>query len=409
MPNQTLRERLPRAAFTITTRTALAATMLVGAVGCGSHGSDSDSGGRSVADLDLGAVQTLRLDANDTVGVTSTGVYTVADGKIYGVDYRSGAKSWQIQPPTAPVDKDRIQVLDTGKVLLAGWQGTAGLTAYDADTGVQLFWSTPNDEWAEADDATGQFVHTDPRTGQQSWTVDPATVGCATPLSKDSPALFDSDVATLAAGPGVDIFRCPAPGGRYRIGGLDRASGKAVWQREVPDERSFLRATGRIGLVVSDGSVETIDTSNGKSLGSRKPASDKEFRIPQPDGSALTLDSYVFSEDKEMRLTEPGGATRWTVPLDATKEQIQPLTVSGGNAVLALMQERSDAKKTWLLAYDPKNGKRTVVIGPGPTAAGEKPTLTMGLEVTGTRVYDSPWGVLVAGPGNTYATIPATR
>lgn len=401
---------------TIAARAALTASVLAGAVSCGSDDATTNPGKPSIPDLDLAAVKTLALDANESYGVMANGLYTVVNGDVFGVDSRSGQKLWWIQSPTTPVDKDKIQVLDSGRVLLVGWKDSPRLTAYDSGTGLQM-WHTPAEQWFEADDSSGQFVHNDPRTGERRWSVDPGTVGCSTPLSKDPPALFDTDGATLTEPtgvldperPGVDVFRCAAPNGHYVVGGLDRTTGATAWHREVPEKGSFLRGPGHIGTIKTGGTVETIDMADGKSLGSRKPSSDKELHIPYADGSALTLDSYVIADDKEMRLQEPDGKTRWTVPLD-TKEEMQPLMVSSGNAVFTLMRQRADSDyKAWLIAYDTENGHRTVVVGPGPTAAGEKPTLTMNLNAVGTQVRSAPWGLLVAGPDHGYAAIPVTR
>ncbi|MVU76581.1 PQQ-binding-like beta-propeller repeat protein [Nocardia sp. ET3-3] len=400
MPTSTLRERLPQR----TLRAAVTVAVLAGSAACGSHDSSTDSAKPVVPDLDLGAVKALTLDANDSFGVMTNGVYTVAGQDITGVDIHTGQKLWHISSPTTP-DKNKIQVVDSGHVLVVGAKDAPGLTAYDTGTGQQL-WSTPAEEWFESDDSTGQFVHNDPRTGAKRWSVDPGTVGCATPLSKDLPALFDLDVPSLAVPPDVDTFRCAAPNGRFVVGGLDRTTGATAWHREVPEKGSFLRGPGRIGTVEIDGKLETIDMGTGKSLSSRKPSSDKELRIQLADGSALTLDSYVMADNKNMRLQEPDGTTRWTVTLDP-KEESQPLMASSGNAVFTLVGERADSSyKAWLIAYDTKDGKRTVVAGPGPTAAGEKPTLTMNLGAVDTGIDPASWGLLVTGPDNGYAVIP---
>ncbi|MGW4248815.1 outer membrane protein assembly factor BamB family protein [Nocardia sp. NPDC004722] len=400
---------------TIAARAALAAAVLVGAAGCGAHDSAAAADRPSVPNLKLDAVRALTLEPNDSFGVTADAIYTVANGDAFGVGSGSGAKLWWIQSPTKPVDKDKIQVLDSGRVLLLGWKDQPGLTAYDASTGLQM-WHTDAEQWFEDDESTGQFIHRNPRTGEQSWSVDPATLGCATPLSEELPALFGTDVVDLterpslidtAERPGIEVFRCATPGGKFAVGGLDRATGSTVWHREVPEMGSFLRATGRIGTVISGETIETVDLTTGHSLGSRKGNPDKELRITQPDGTALVLDSSVMSEDKEMRLLEPDGTTRWTVPLDPHREELQPLMTSAGNAIFAVMRQPADPDyRSWLLAYDPRTGKRSAVIGPGPTAAGEKPTLTMPLNLAHRTVHPAPWGVLVAGPDNTYATIP---
>ncbi|WP_162958351.1 PQQ-binding-like beta-propeller repeat protein [Nocardia yunnanensis] len=415
MPIPTLRERLPRRALTSAARAVFATTVLVGTMGCGSHDSRSDPSRPTVPNLKLDAVKALTLEPNDEFGVTSDAIYTVENGDVYGVDGHSGLKLWWIKSPVTPVDKDAIQVLDSGRVLLLGWTDHKGLTAYDAGTGLQM-WHTDAEQWFEDDESTGQFIHRNPRTGEQTWSVDPATLGCATPLSEELPALFGTDVVDLterpslidtAERPGVEVFRCATPGGTFAVGGLDRATGSTVWHREVPELGSFLRAAGQIAVVISGDTIETVNMTTGHSLGSRKGHPDKELRITQPDGAALVLDSSTLSEDKEMRLLEPDGTARWTVPLDPKREELQPLMNSAGNAIFAVMRQQADPDyRSWLLAYDPRSGKRSVVIGPGPTAAGEKPMLTMPLNLAHRTVHPAPWGILVAGPDNTYATIP---
>ncbi|WP_458687730.1 outer membrane protein assembly factor BamB family protein [Nocardia tengchongensis] len=400
----TLRERLPRRVLRTCARVALSAGLLAAAAGCGSGNSATATGGSGVPELDLTAVRALPLEANDSLGVTANGVYTLADGGITGVDIHNGQQLWHIPSAGAPPEPGKIQVLDAGRVLLAGWQGTPGLTAYDTATGKQL-WDTPAEQWFESDSTSGQFVHSDPRTGAQLWSVDPGTLGCATPLPKDLPALFDSDTPSLAEGPGVIVFRCATAAARTVVGGLDRASGSVVWHRELPEKGNFLRGPGRMAIVVTEGTIDTVDLADGKTLGTRKAASDKELRALLADGSSLTMDSYVIADDKNMRLQAPDGATRWTVPLDASKEEMQPLMVSSRDSAFLLMRE-SSGYKYWLVAYDTKSGKRTVVIGPGATAAGEKPSLTMNLDISRTRLYPAPWGLLVTGPDNGYATIP---
>ncbi|MFE3194544.1 PQQ-binding-like beta-propeller repeat protein [Nocardia sp. NPDC059240] len=401
MPIPTLRQRLPRRALTTIASAVCATTVLVG---CGSHDSASNADRPSVPNLKLDGVQALNLDANESFGVMANGVYTVTGHEVTGVDIHTGQKLWQISSPTA-LDKDKTQVLDAGHVLMVGGKDQPGLTAYDTATG-QVLWSTPAEQWFEADESTGQFVHNDSRTGTQRWSVDPGTLGCATPLSKDLPALFDLGVPSLVESPSVDVFRCASPNGRFVVGGLDRATGATVWHREVANKGSFLRGPGRIGTVRTGDTLETVDMATGKSLGSRKPVSDNELHIFLGDGSALTLDSDVIAEDKDMRLQEPDGKIRWTVPLDP-KEESQPLMANSGNAVFTLVRQRADSSyKAWLIAYDAKDGKRTVVAGPGPTATGEKPTLTMNLGAVDTGLDSGPWGLLVAGPDNGYATIP---
>ncbi|MFF0632021.1 PQQ-binding-like beta-propeller repeat protein [Nocardia sp. NPDC004151] len=404
MPIPTLRERVPRRVFRACARVALAAGLAAAATGCGSSGSATITDGSTVPDVDLNAVKTLSLGPNESFGVMSTGVYTLADDGITRVDVRTGLQLWKIASTGAPPEQGKIQVLDRGHVMLAGWQDTPGLTAYDTTSGKRL-WDTPAEQWFESDSATGQFVHFDPRTGAQRWSVDPGTLGCATPLPKDLPALFDSDAPSLAEGPGVVVFRCAAAGGRTIVGGLDRTTGSTVWRRDLPEKGNFLRGPGRMAIVVTEGTVDTVDMADGASLGTRQAASDKEFRALLADGSSLTMDSYVIADDTNMRLQAPDGTVRWSVPLDATKEEMQPLMVSSRNAVFLLMRENGGAK-AWLVAYDTKNGKRTVVLGPGPTAAGEKPTLTMNLDISRTRLYPAPWGILVTGPDNSFAAIP---
>ncbi|MGW4355934.1 outer membrane protein assembly factor BamB family protein [Nocardia sp. NPDC004582] len=404
MPIPTLRERVPRRVFRACARVALAVGLSAVAAGCGSSGSAAIADVSTVPDLDLSAVKTLSLGPSESFGVMSTGVYTLADDGITRMDVRTGLQLWKIASTGAPPEQGKIQVLDRGHVMLAGWRGAPGLTAYDTSSGKRL-WDTPAEQWFESDSGTGQFVHLDPRTGEQRWSVDPGTLGCATPLPKDLPALFDSDVPSLAEGPGVVVFRCTAAGGRTVVGGLDRTTGATVWRRDIPEKGNFLRGPGRMAIVVAEGTVDTVDMADGTSLGSRKAASDKEFRALLADGSSLTMDSYVIADDKDMRLQAPNGSVRWSVPLDASKEEMQPLMVSGRNAVLLLMRENSGAK-AWLVAYDTKNGKRTVILGPGPTAAGEKPTLTMNLDISHTRLYPAPWGILVTGSDNSYAAIP---
>ncbi|MFD7846544.1 PQQ-binding-like beta-propeller repeat protein [Nocardia sp. NPDC059764] len=404
MPIPTLRERVPRRVLRACAHAALAAGLAAAAAGCGSSGSASTTDGSTVPDLDLSAVKTLSLGPSESFGVTSTGVYTLADDGITGVDIHTGQQLWKIASTGTPPEQGKIQVLDSGRVLLAGWPGTPGLTAYDTGTGTRL-WDTPAEQWFESDSATGQFVHFDPRTGEQRWSVDPGTLGCATPLPKDLPALFDSDGPSLADGPGVVVFRCAAAGGRTVVGGLARTTGSTVWHRDIPEKGNFLRGPGRMAIVVTDGSIDTVDMADGSSLGGRKASSDKEFRALLADGSSLTMDSYVIADDKDMRLQAPDGSVRWSVPLDAHEEEMQPSMVSSRNAVFLLMREGSGSK-AWLVAYDTKNGKRTVVLGPGPTTAGEKPTLTMNLDITHTRLFPAPWGILVTGSDNSYAAIP---
>ncbi|MEU6581306.1 hypothetical protein [Nocardia sp. NPDC046763] len=82
--------------------------------------------------------------------------------------------------------------------------------------------------------------------------------------------------------------------------------------------------------------------------------------------------------------------------------------MSSGNAVFTRIRQSTDHRAR-LIAHDPKNGHRAVVLGRGPTAAGEKPALTMNLDVPNAHVCSAPWGVLVAGPGDSYAVIPAER
>lgn len=411
MSSATLRERLSRIApdniVRAGVRVALAAAMLATAAGCDSHDSPAPGGTTQAGDLNLGAAKTLHLDANDDWDVIAPGVFTLTNGRLDGLDVASGHQLWSIPPSGEPIDKDKFRVLDSGRVLLVGHRNSPGLTAYDTATGAQI-WSTPAEKWRADDHSSGQFVHSDARSGAQSWTVDPGSLGCSTPIAKDLDFARDPDGVGLVAAPGVVIFRCPATGGRFVIGGLNEATGAAIWHRDVPDQLSYLRSrtgSGRIATVASGDTLETIDAATGRSLGSRTGASDNAFRFPLSDGSAMVLNGEKLADAKEIRVEEPSGGTRWAAPINTGGEQVRPQLTSAGNTILATMTQSSDAK-TWLVSYDAKTGKRTVVIGDGPTAAGEKPILTMALNELDLATYRASWGVVVVGPDNTYAVIP---
>ncbi|MTJ62028.1 PQQ-binding-like beta-propeller repeat protein [Nocardia seriolae] len=391
--------------FKIAVRAALAAAVLVVVAGCGAHDSHARPG-----DPNLAAAKELHLDANEARDAIATGVFTLANGRIDGLDVASGHKLWSIQPSGAPIDTEKFQVLDSGRVLLVGNRKTPGRTAYDTATGAQL-WSTPAEEWRENDHSSGQFVHSDPRTGAQLWTVDPATLGCATPIAKDLDFLKDPNGVGFTDESGVEMFRCQASGGLFVIGGLDAATGATIWRRDVPDRLGYLHSVsgpGHIAIIASGNTLETVDTATGRSLGSHAGVVQDTFRLPLSDGSAMLLKGEELSAVREIRLEEPDGRARWTVPIKADGEQVDTNPAGIGNTILTTMSQRSDSK-TWLVAFDAKTGKRTVVIAEGPTDAGEKPILTMPLDTSLLNVYPASWGVMVADRKGAYAVIPAVR
>ncbi|WP_433202025.1 PQQ-binding-like beta-propeller repeat protein [Nocardia sp. CA-107356] len=388
------------------TRTSLTALLRAGVVvwlvaGIAACGSDSpEHHGPTSSDtpaLNLSSIKPLDIGPHDAVGFTATGLYTVTDDRLTGIDPRSGKPQWVMQRPGLRPDSKRISLLDKGGVLLVGWQGETGSIAYAADTGRQL-WTTPDAEWYEYDDGGTQLVRNDPRTGTRRWSVDPATLGCAIPLPPDTSLMFPVQ--------DLSLFRCPLDTdleGEQLVGALADDTGALLWKRQVPDRRSFTRGPANVATVRQGTEIETIDAVSGQVIG-RRSGPDSEWRFPLHDGSALAMDSSTLKEDKELRLEETDRHIRWTVPLRPTEEEVIPWAAAD-NVILGVLREVS-GNDYWVVAFDTRTGERTVVAGPHDTRSGAKPLLQMSVDFQGTLLKSAPWGALIPGKNGTFAIIP---
>ncbi|QIS14601.1 PQQ-binding-like beta-propeller repeat protein [Nocardia arthritidis] len=380
---------------------ALALSAVVLVAGCGSQsGTAEPTGSADVPALDSARIQKFDLGKYDAVRMTAAGIVTITGDGLNGYDPRTGEQRWTIRRDGAQVDQQSIWLLDSGHVLLVGWKNVPERIAYDTDSGREL-WPTMNPSWSEADVIAGNFVRNDPRTGQRSWSIDPATVGCAVPLP-DKPTLFESR--------DVLLFRCPSKVGNdndmrdLRIGALAKDTGKVLWQRQLEGDQSIARGPSNVLDVRLGDKADTVDVRTGAVLGTRKRP-DSPWRYPLPDGSALAMDSVNLVEDKEFRLVAADGSVKWTAPLQAGEQTLPGPAAQ--NVILGTMRQRQgDPKATWILAWDLRTAKRTVILGPDTTAQNESPSLRFPVAVD-TPLEVWPWGVAVKGTDGSFAVIPA--
>jgi len=379
---------------------ALAATLA--ACGLGEARTESPSGPPDAPILNLSGIEKIDVGDYRDIGVTETGLYTVTEDAVIGFD-PSGAQRWTLRKDGAQPDPKRVEPVLFEPVLLVGWENSPGLVAYSTETGEEL-WSTPSQEWFQADLADGRVSFADAYSGQQRWSVELASFGC--PHSDDplipvwirDAVLIRCYTTTDADGKGADQW----------AGALDPIDGTVFWQRQLAGgEHVAVESRNTLAIKHNGGDTEVVDITTGTPISHRPAAPSSRYRLPRPDGFSLVMDSTVLADNTEMRLEEADGRVRWTAPLEG-EEEVLPLTAAvSGNVVLATMRRRSGDEAGSLLAYDMTTGERTLVAGPGPTVRDEQPILTMSVRRQQVRPQSAPWGLLVPDEDGSVAVVPA--
>jgi hypothetical protein len=365
--------------------------------------------------VDLSKVHTLDVAGLRNLGATAAGIFATKGRLLVDVDPATGAVRWSLSRPGSAPDPllwnhnntfsaTGVEA-DHGRVLLTAWDYWRGVRAYAADTG-QLLWGTTDSSWEEypgSFEDTHEFFRNDPRTGKRKWSAAYRRLGCVSPstdgilLGGLHATMFQCPSATnpSATNPGANSSGAGNQGRSVVIGALNPANGQLLWKRQ--SSGALLNVTqGDIGVVeLSLTDYQLLDAATGTVIGHFNDIGDPEFLA---GGYSLT------ASKTSLRLTAPDGTLRWTKQLRPWEDLRD--RVATANAIVTVIGHGPAA---WVIAYDIKDGHRTVVAGPGPTPDGETPTLTLNVTTnTNIGLQALPWGVLIPTTDAAVGIIPAS-
>jgi hypothetical protein len=354
--------------------------------------------------VDLSKARALDVTGLRNLGATAAGIFATKGNQLVDIEPLTGAVRWSVsRPGTAPDNllwnhdntyRAAGVEADGGRVLLTAWDYWRGVRGYAADTG-RLLWSTRESSWEEYPgdfENTRQFFRNDPHSGKRLWSVAYGHLGCASPSTE----------GFVLAGHGATMFQCPSttnsdpagPGRSVVIGALDPNTGRLLWKRQA---NGALLSVTQGDVAVTELSLtdyQLLDARTGNALGRFNDTGYPEFLA---GGFALTASKTT------LRLTGPDGAQRWTVPVRPWEVFRDRLATA--NAVVTVIGHGNSA---WVVAYDIRDGHRTVVAGPGPTPDGEQPALNLNVTTnTHVSMQSLPWGVLIPTTDSRVGVIPA--
>ncbi|MBF6204776.1 PQQ-binding-like beta-propeller repeat protein [Streptomyces gardneri] len=372
----------------------------------------------------------------DSIGVTAYGLYTTHVGQLTVMDPRTGATRWYVRRPALqPV----VSTADASRVLVVRWTNPycdndscaeSRVHAYAADTGQEL-WSrdigkVPDQQqgWSEYSDpnqpSPERLTRNNPRTGAPMWTVQAEDLGCTPGL-----VIYGKLVWTVRAG--AVQFSCATSKTAeiYEpriVGALDPESGRVLWTRtsvphehltlpNVPDDPTDPVATvlrRDAGSSSRTRNLDILDARTGRPLGAQKLGDNTG--ADAPGGYPLTRGYLLTVTGNTAHLTGPDGHELWTAPLPAPPRISGTIPPSGpawisGNALLVTV---GAADRNWIVAYDLASGQPTVLAGPAPTLAGDRPLIDVPVTATlvtrpdpppsiSAQLSIAPWGTLVTG------------
>lgn len=372
----------------------------------------------------------------DSIGVTAYGLYTTHVGQLTGIDPRTGATRWYVRRPAL---QPGVSTADTGRVLVVRWTNPycdndscaeSRVHAYAADTGREL-WSrdigkVPDRQqgWSEYPDPSqpspDRLTRNNPRTGAPMWTVQAKDLGCA-----PGRVIFGKLVWTVRAG--AVQFGCATSDHAdvddpRIVGALDPESGQVLWTRtSVPNEQLALPnvpddPTDPVATVLRSDfrsssktrNLDILDARTGRPLGTQKLGDN--IGSDAPGGYPLARGYLLTVTGNTAHLTGPDGHELWTAPLPAPPRISETMTPSGPAWISdnALLVTVGTADRNWIVAYDLASGHSTVLAGPGPTPAGDRPLINVPVGTTLITQPDpppsifaqlsiAPWGALVSG------------
>lgn len=360
--------------------------------------------------VDLSRAHALDVTGLHNLGATAAGIFATKGRVLVDIDPDTGAVRWSTSRPGSAPDPllwnhnntfsaTGVEA-DNGRVLLTAWDYWRGVRAYAADTG-RLLWSTSDSSWEEypgSFEDTREFFRNDPHSGKREWSVAYSHLGCMSP----------STDAVLLGGLHAAMFQCPSVaqsatspsagtiGRAVIVGALDPATGRPLWKRQLSSGALLSLTQGDIAVVgLSLTDYQLLDAATGTVVGHFNDTGDPEFLA---GGYALTVSKTA------LRLTGPDGALRWTRQLRPWEDVRD--RVATANAIVTVI---GHGQQAWVIAYDIKDGRRTVVAGPGPTPDGENPTLTLNVTTnTNLGLQALPWGVLIPTTDPTVGVIPAS-
>lgn len=221
-----------------------------------------------------------------------TVVVRSGDSRIYGLDAADGKRRWVYEraTPTLTLRSSAGVVVDDGGVAFAGFAG-------------------------------GKLVALDVASGKVVWEASVALPKGTTEIERIA------DITSLPAVEGRYVYAAAFQG---RIVGIERSSGRLLWNRDISSYVGLVADGSSIYVTQSNGAVYALDYSTGKTFWRQGGLQYRHTTAPAALGGYALLGDF---EGYVHLLSRNDGAFAARLKTDGSAIMPQPMTLEG-NAVL---------------------------------------------------------------------------